>query len=168
MSPLQRIHTEKYFNGSNGPKKSESLPNCYTKLSQEPRYATQSLEMQNPIDVQSLEEQNESTIAMKSIENTPVTSKKGSKDELRKFMKMVRLEFKQELFANGQNGMQIDFSQITEMQLAKENDPKPRHSISSPPLECREVPRKHYLKKELSIMSEDSVMWQPASEVCLP
>lgn len=54
------------------------------------------------------------------------------------------------------------------MQLAKEDrDPKLRGSISSPPLECREVPRKHYLKKELSIMSEDSIMWQPTSEVCL-
>lgn len=54
------------------------------------------------------------------------------------------------------------------MQLAKEDrDAKPRSSISSPPLECREVPRKHYLKKELSIMSEDSIMWQPTSEVCL-
>lgn len=52
------------------------------------------------------------------------------------------------------------------MQLAKE-DRDPRSSISSPPLECREVPRKHYLKKELSIMSEDSIMWQPTSEVCL-
>ncbi|XP_012230885.2 putative leucine-rich repeat-containing protein DDB_G0290503 isoform X2 [Linepithema humile] len=143
LSPLQRIHAEKYFD-SNGPKKSESLPNCYTKLSQEPRYATHSLEMQNLIDVQPFEEQNESTIAVKSIENTPVTSKKGSKDELRKFMKM-----------------------ITEMQLAKEEDAKPRHSISSPPLECREVPRKHYLKKELSITSEDSVLWHPASETSM-
>lgn len=54
------------------------------------------------------------------------------------------------------------------MQLAKEDrDLRPRSSISSPPLECREVPRKHYLKKELSIMSEDSIMWQPTSEVCL-
>lgn len=54
------------------------------------------------------------------------------------------------------------------MQLAKEDrDANPRSSISSPPLECREVPRKHYLKKELSIMSEDSIMWQPTSEVYL-
>lgn len=54
------------------------------------------------------------------------------------------------------------------MQLAKEDkDIKSRSSISSPPLECREVPRKHYLKKELSIMSEDSIMWQPTSEVRL-
>ena len=53
------------------------------------------------------------------------------------------------------------------MQLAKEDkDPKLRSSISSPPLGCREIPRKHYLKKELS-MSEDSVTWQQSPEVCL-
>jgi hypothetical protein len=50
------------------------------------------------------------------------------------------------------------------MQLAREDNAKVRNSISSPPLGCREVPRKHYLKKELSIMSEDSVTWQ-TSEV---
>lgn len=53
------------------------------------------------------------------------------------------------------------------MQLAREDIPDSRKSISSPPLVYREVPRKHYLKKELSIMSEDSVTWQPVSEVCL-
>jgi len=56
--------------------------------------------------------------------------------------------------------------QIAEMQLAREDNEKIRNSISSPPLGCREVPRKHYLKKELSIMSEDSVTWQ-TSEVRL-
>ena len=46
------------------------------------------------------------------------------------------------------------------MQLVKKDkDSKPRSNISSPPLECREEPRKHYLKKELS-MSEDSVTCQ--------
>jgi len=65
--------------------------------------------------------------------------------------------------------MQIKSLQIAEMQLAakEDKDPKPRSSISSPPLTCREVPRKHYLKKELSIMNEDNIMWQPGSEVCL-
>lgn len=49
------------------------------------------------------------------------------------------------------------------MQLAKEDKDSKLRSISSPPLE---VPRKHYLKKESSIM-DDSVTWQPDSEVCL-
>ncbi|KAM0734733.1 Centrobin [Formica fusca] len=140
LSPIQKIYASKHFD-SKGPKKSESMPNCYTKLSQEPiRYAAQSLETQNPI--QSLEDQNESVITMNSNENTPLTSRKESKNDLRKYVKM-----------------------IAEMQLAKEDrDANPRSSISSPPLECREVPRKHYLKKELSIMSEDSIMWQPTSE----
>lgn len=53
------------------------------------------------------------------------------------------------------------------MQLAREDkDSKPR-SISSPPLECREVPRKHYFKKELTDITDDSVTWQPDSEVHL-
>lgn len=52
------------------------------------------------------------------------------------------------------------------MQLAKEDrDPKYRSSISSP-LGCREVPRKHYLKRELGIMDEDRITWQPSPEVC--
>ncbi|KMQ96257.1 sporulation-specific protein 15-like isoform x1 protein [Lasius niger] len=140
LSPIQKIYTDKHFD-SKGPKKSESMPNCYTKLSQEPIiYATQPLETQNPIQL--LEDQNESVITMNSNENTPLTSRKESKNDLRKYLKM-----------------------IAEMQLAKEDrDLRPRSSISSPPLECREVPRKHYLKKELSIMSEDSIMWQPTSE----
>lgn len=54
------------------------------------------------------------------------------------------------------------------MQLTKEDkDPKPRSSISSPPLGCREVPRKYYLKRELDTMDEDSITWQPSPEVCL-
>lgn len=85
LSPLQKIHTDKYFD-PNGPKKSESLPNCYTKLSQEPvRHVTQS---QNPISVQPADDHNESMITMNSVENTPLTSKNESND-LRKYVKMV-------------------------------------------------------------------------------
>ncbi|XP_072748714.1 uncharacterized protein Cnb isoform X3 [Anoplolepis gracilipes] len=140
LSPIQKIYTNKHFDFK-VPKKSESVPNCYAKLTQEPiKYTTQSLETQNPIQL--LEDQNESVNTMNSNENTPLTSRKESKNDLRQYVKM-----------------------IAEMQLAKEDkDPKSRSSISSPPLECRELPRKHYLKKELSIMSEDSIMWQPTSE----
>ncbi|XP_029171169.1 myosin heavy chain, non-muscle-like isoform X3 [Nylanderia fulva] len=139
LSPIQKIYADKHFN-SKGPKKSESMPNCYTKLSQEPIKYTTQLETQNPMQL--FEDQNESVITMNSNENTSLISRKESKNDLRKYVKM-----------------------IAEMQLAKEDkDLKPRSSISSPPLECREVPRKHYLKKELSIMSEDSIMWQPTSE----
>ena len=49
------------------------------------------------------------------------------------------------------------------MQQAKEEFPKITRSISSPPLICREVPRKHYLKKEPN--DENNIMWQPISEV---
>lgn len=140
ISPIQKIHADKYFE-SKGPKKSESMPNCYTKLSQElMKHVTQPLEAHSLINAQPREDQNESVTTMNSVENLPLTSKNESKDDLRKYVKM-----------------------IAEMQLAREDkDPKPRSSISSPPLGCREVPRKHYLKKELS---EDSVMWPPSDEI---
>lgn len=86
LSPIQKIYASKHSD-LKGPKKSESMPNCYTKLSQEPiRYATQSLETQNPL--QSLEDQNESVI-INSNDNTPLTSRKESKNDLRKYVKMV-------------------------------------------------------------------------------
>lgn len=53
------------------------------------------------------------------------------------------------------------------MQLAKEDRDLKSRSISSPPLGCREVPRKHYLKRELDTMDEDNITWQPSPEVCL-
>lgn len=31
----------------------------------------------------------------------------------------------------------------------------------------KDIPRKHYSKKELSILSEDSITWHPTSEVSL-
>ncbi|KAG5348486.1 CNTRB protein, partial [Acromyrmex charruanus] len=141
ISPIQKIHGDKCFD-SKGPKKSESMPNCYTKLSQELiKHTAQSLEARNLINAQPVEDHNESAITMNSIENAPLTNRNESKDDLRKYVKM-----------------------IAEMQLAREDkDPKLRSSISSPPLGCREVPRKHYLKKELS-MSEDSVTWQQSPE----
>ncbi|XP_012064249.1 PREDICTED: myosin-6 [Atta cephalotes] len=141
ISPIQKIHGDKCFDSKN-PKKSESMQNCYTKLSQElMKHTAQSLEAHNLINAQSVEDHNESMITMNSIENAPLTNRNESKDDLRKYVKM-----------------------IAEMQLAREDkDPKLRSSISSPPLGCREVPRKHYLKKELS-MSEDSVTWQQSPE----
>lgn len=51
------------------------------------------------------------------------------------------------------------------MQQAKEEFSKITGGISSSPLLCREVPRKHYLKKEPSIRDEDNIVWQPVSEV---
>ncbi|XP_011638778.1 nucleoporin nup211-like isoform X1 [Pogonomyrmex barbatus] len=142
LTPIQQLHAKTYLDFK-GPKKSESMPNCYTKLSQGSiKHMAQPSEVQNLIGRP--EDQNESVITTNSTENTPLITRTASKDDLRKYVKM-----------------------IAEMHLAKEDkdkNPKPRSSISSPPLECREIPRKHYLKKELSIMSEDSIMWQPESE----
>lgn len=49
------------------------------------------------------------------------------------------------------------------MQEQKEEFANIQEHASSPPI-CREVPRKHYTKKELSIMNEDSILWQVTSE----
>lgn len=48
---------------------------------------------QNPISVQPADNHNESMI---SIENTPLTSKKESKDDLRKYVKMVSGELEED------------------------------------------------------------------------
>lgn len=91
LVPIQKIHADKSFDLSKGPRKSESMSNYYAKLSQEPiRHATQSLEAQNPMRVQAFEDQNESVMTINSIENTPLTSRNNSKDDLRKYVKMVR------------------------------------------------------------------------------
>lgn len=66
------------------------MPNCYGKLSQESiKHTSQPLDTHNLISAQPLEDQNESIITMNSIENTPLTSKNESKDDLRKYVKMV-------------------------------------------------------------------------------
>lgn len=89
ISSIQKIHGDKCFD-SKGPKKSESMPNCYTKLSQElMKHTAQSLEARNLISAQPVEDQNESVITMNSIENALLTSKNESKDDLRKYVKMV-------------------------------------------------------------------------------
>lgn len=89
ISTIQKIHTDKYLD-SKGPKKSESMPNCYAKLSQESiKHTIQPLEVHNLSSAQPLEDQNESVTTMNSIESTPLISKNESKDDLRKYVKMV-------------------------------------------------------------------------------
>jgi len=73
-----------------GPKKSESMPNCHAKLSQETmkRAALSSDESQRPINVQALD-QSEGKVTVNSIENVSLNDKNGTKDDLRKYVKMV-------------------------------------------------------------------------------
>ncbi|XP_031844205.2 centriole duplication and spindle assembly protein centrobin [Nomia melanderi] len=132
LTPLQKIHAEKLFRG---PKKSESMPNCYMKLLQEPT----KLKLQT-VDTKIFHDQNESLSTMTPIEDTPLSSK-DSKDDLRKYVKM-----------------------IVDMQKSREELLRVRENIQSPPLVCREVPRKHYTKKELSIKDDESIMWQATPE----
>ncbi|XP_060813761.1 uncharacterized protein LOC132905978 isoform X1 [Bombus pascuorum] len=134
LTPLQKIHAEKLFE-SRGPRKSESMPNCYTKISQEPIKL-----MSYVTDAQNFRDQSECT--MTSLDETPVANRKKSKDDLRKYVSL-----------------------IAEMQQAKEEFSKITGDTSTSPLLCREVPRKHYLKKEPSIRDENNIMWQPVSEI---
>ncbi|XP_076659482.1 centriole duplication and spindle assembly protein centrobin [Halictus rubicundus] len=132
LSPIQKIHAEKLFRG---PKKSESMPNCFMKVSQEPmRLKLQTANAKN------FHDPNESLSTMTPIEDTPLSSKE-SKDDLRKYVKM-----------------------IVDMQKSREELLKIRENIPSPPLVCREVPRKYYMKKELSIKDDDSITWQPTPD----
>lgn len=53
------------------------------------------------------------------------------------------------------------------MQQTKDDPKKIKfgENTATPPPVYHEVPKKHYTKKELSFMSEDSVAWHPLSEV---
>ncbi|KAG6802567.1 myosin-2 heavy chain isoform X1 [Apis mellifera caucasica] len=133
LTPLQKIHAEKLFE-LRSPKKSESMPNCYTKISQEPIKLTSHVS-----DIRKFCDQNECMNT--SIDETPLSSRKESKDDLRKYVKM-----------------------IAEMQKANEEFSKITGSISSPSLTCREVPRKHYLRKECDIRDENHIEWQSVSK----
>ncbi|KAK2583271.1 hypothetical protein KPH14_009281 [Odynerus spinipes] len=70
-----------------------------------------------------------------NLGSTLLASRKDSKEDLRKYMKL-----------------------IADMQEPKEGYTNLEERNPSPPV-CREVPRKHYTKKELSIMNEDSILW---------
>ncbi|XP_053996179.1 centriolin-like isoform X1 [Hylaeus anthracinus] len=137
LTPLQKIHAEKLFRGA---RKSESMPNCFTQGFQEPRRIT----IQSS-DAKNFGDHVENISAITPIDDTPVTSRKEAKDDLRKYVKM-----------------------IAEMQQSRDEFLKIRENIPSPPLVCREVPRKHYMKKELSIKDEDSITWQPAPSDTTP
>ncbi|KAL2751093.1 centrosomal protein of 112 kDa isoform X1 [Vespula maculifrons] len=75
-----------------------------------------------------------------NLVDIPLSSKKDSKEDLRKYIKL-----------------------IAEMQEPKEEYTNFFEHISSPQI-CREVPRKHYTKKELSMTNEDSILLQATSE----
>lgn len=81
LTPLQKIHAEKLFKG---PRKSESMPNCFAKVFQEPIRLT----LQTP-DTKNFHDQGESMSTITPTDDTPLTSRKESKDDLRKYVKMV-------------------------------------------------------------------------------
>lgn len=84
LTPLQKIHAEKLFE-ARVPRKSESMPNCYAKISQEPTKLTSHVS-----NTKDYRDQIESTVStMASLEETPLTTKKESVNDLRKYVRMV-------------------------------------------------------------------------------
>ncbi|XP_015606012.1 interaptin isoform X2 [Cephus cinctus] len=143
LTPIQRVNAEKFIDARNS-RRCESLGNCCAKEYAEPmRLESRSTVTHNFTNVQPRDEQDESLITI-SPEVTPLTSRKESKDDLRRYIKMIL-------------DMQQPRDKFTKTDLIE--------STSSPTPISREVPRKHYTKKELSIMSEDSIAWQPTSEL---
>ena len=72
LTPLQKIHAEKLFE-LRSPKKSESMPNCYTKISQEPIKLTSHVS-----DIRKFCDQNECTIIL--AESSTEGEKRKSKN----------------------------------------------------------------------------------------
>ncbi|XP_066591174.1 uncharacterized protein [Prorops nasuta] len=141
-SPFQRLYTDKMIGSSQSSRKRDSLPSSYAKSQSTIKWQSELLDRQKIVDSQKRENHNESAFTVTSADETPLTEQKESKDDLRKYIKM-----------------------IAEMQEQSENLQKYKNSISSPPPVIREVPRKHYVKKEENLMSEESMLWgHPVSE----
>ncbi|XP_014602433.1 PREDICTED: uncharacterized protein PFB0765w isoform X1 [Polistes canadensis] len=134
LSPLERITAEKFFESK---MPSETMSNCQIKLSQEPSMipATTSSSSSRMQTFQNEHNRNENLI------DTPLSNKMDSKEDLRKYIKL-----------------------IAEMQEPKQEYSFFEHTMSCSPTVYREVPRKHYTKKELSITNEDSTLLQATSE----
>ncbi|XP_051173565.1 interaptin isoform X3 [Leptopilina boulardi] len=129
VSSLQRISAENYFEIKQ-PMNAEpmKLESHINKNHQFHAKHFQGLHAQ--------EEHNDSLITLTSNEETQ--NKKDSKNDLRKYIKMIL-------------DMQQSRDEFTKAKFI-ENDVD------------KNFPRKHYSKKELSILSEDSITWHPTSE----
>ncbi|XP_046474669.1 paramyosin isoform X1 [Neodiprion pinetum] len=148
LTPIQRIHAEKFFENKH-PMKSESSPNIGSSIMEPMRLESHSMPVidgRGFLSARLTEERDGYAKSNTLTDNTPLTSRRDQpKDDLRRYIKM-----------------------ILDMQQPKSNFVQAPCSESrqSPTPICREVPRKHYTKKEQSFLSEDSsVVWQPSSEV---
>ncbi|XP_012283475.1 golgin subfamily A member 4 isoform X2 [Orussus abietinus] len=141
LSPVLRLNAEKFLE-SRDIKKFDSITGCCGKAHPEPmRLESQSVG--NFQQIQSRESYDEGLISMPCTDDTPLTSRKESKDDLRRYIKMI-----------------LDMQQSKDEFMTR----KTSEDCCSPTPIYREVPRKHYIKKELSMMSEDSITWQPTPD----
>lgn len=131
VSSLQRISAENYFEIKQ-PMNAEpmKLESHHINTNQFHAKHFQGLHAQ--------EEHNDSLITLTSNEELANGNKKDSKNDLRKYIKM-----------------------ILDMQQSRDDFTKAKFTENDM---GKDFPRKHYSKKELSILSEDSITWHPTSE----
>ena len=86
LSPLQRLHAERIFEA----KKSKRCNSaCCNKENHAAKLEIRSSSSQNLQSSNSRQEQDESLVTMTSHDETLLTTKKESKDDLRKYIQMV-------------------------------------------------------------------------------
>ncbi|XP_043279919.1 major antigen isoform X2 [Venturia canescens] len=141
LSPLQRLNVERISEG-------KSLKRCHSaccnKEHRSVRSELRSASSQNLQTVNLRQEQDESLITLASNDETPL-SRKESKDDLRKYIKMI-----------------LDMQQPNKDEFVRAKYQEDTNA--SPPPVVREVPRKHYTKKDSNGLSEESVTWQRVDE----
>ncbi|KAI4499050.1 hypothetical protein M0802_005916 [Mischocyttarus mexicanus] len=112
----------------------ETVSNCQMKLSQEPLM----IPTTSSSRIQTFQNEHNRN---ENLIDAPVSNKMNSREDLRKYIKL-----------------------IAKLQEPKQEYNFFEHTVSCSPPVYREVPRKHYTKKELSITNEDSILLQATSE----
>ncbi|XP_031787798.1 interaptin isoform X2 [Nasonia vitripennis] len=143
MSSFQKINVDKLFEFPSEINL-ELVPNhCSTLHSEQMKLnpLKSSLSSQN---VQTQERENESSVTLTSHNETPLTSRKETKSDLRKYIKM-----------------------LLDMQQSKEDNSKPKFFDGSPPLSHKDNSDKQSLQKDINTSNDGSSTWQPTSEMSI-
>lgn len=88
LSPLQRLNAERFF-------ESKKSKRCYSACCNKDVHSTKpeipTMSMLHLQSSNSRQEQDESLVTLTSNDETPLTTRKESKDDLRKYIQMVRI-----------------------------------------------------------------------------
>ncbi|KAJ8682145.1 hypothetical protein QAD02_017937 [Eretmocerus hayati] len=139
LPSLQKLGVDKLFEVPNE-LNLDMVPNHCSTLHAEPT----KLEMQkcgSPRNTQTRQIQNESLVTLTSSNDTPLTSRKESKDDLRKYIKM-----------------------ILDMQQSKENYSRHKFLNGSPPSSIKDNSNQ---QKDGSTSNDANSSWQPISEISM-